>query len=89
MTLAETHFYPLHEGAVKYLKELGKWTSAHEARRQQNIDLMTQWETAYKAAIAEADEKGVKIDPANEEWLDIWTSHNSGLTRFKMFQGLD
>jgi len=89
MRVAETHFQPLHEGTVRYLEELGLWTPAHEARRQQNIDLINRWVEAYQATIDMADERGIEVTPENEEWLELWDSYKEGLPVFKWFLGLD
>ena len=89
MFLAETDCLPLHDGTVRYLEEIGRWTPAHEARRQQNIDLITRYVEAYRAAIDMADEKGIKIDLENEEWVELWNNCKKDLPRFKYFIGLD
>jgi len=85
MYISEVHYVPLHDGTVKYLREIGKWTDAHEARRQQNIDLITLWEEAYQAALAAADEQGITVDPLDEEWLEFWADASKDLTTFKRF----
>jgi hypothetical protein len=91
MTLAEIDFVPLHDGAVQYLEEIGKWTPAHEARRQQNIDLFTNWEEEWNWAIDKADEMGMEVNPANEEWERFWSEYSAstGLPPFQYFLGLD
>jgi len=90
MWLAEHTYIPLHDGTVRYLEEIGRWTPAHEARRQQNIDLLTRWVEAYQAAIDEADEKGINVDPENEEWVELWFSYRDQLPMFANFPlGLD
>jgi len=62
-------------------------TPAHEARRQQNIDLIDRYEQAHKTAIAMADEKGITVDPANEEWDELWENYKKelNLPEYKMF----
>jgi TRAP transporter TAXI family solute receptor len=90
--LAEHEFVPLHEGTQRYLEEKGLWTAAHDARWQQNIDLFTKWVEAYQTAIDMADEKGLKVDPENEEWVQFWMEYSAGtgLPPFQYFvQGLD
>jgi hypothetical protein len=91
MAIAETDFVPLHDGVAKYLQEKGIWTAAHEARRQQNIDLITRYIEAYQTAIDMADAEGIRIDPQNEEWIELWENYKKelGLPKFKKFQGLD
>ncbi|GAI05460.1 unnamed protein product [marine sediment metagenome] len=91
MALVETYFLPAHDGLIKYLKELGLWTEAHDARQVQNIAKITRYVDAYQEAIDMADEQGITVDPANEEWLELWENHKKrlGLTVFKMFVGLE
>jgi len=75
MTLAETHFIPLHEGTVRYLKEKGLWTPTAEERRQYNIDLLDQYIEAWNDALLDADTKGIEVNPKNKEWLELWYSY--------------
>ena len=91
LALAETSFWPLHDGTVKYLEEKGLWTTAHEARRQQNIDLLTRYVDAFAECMDMADEQGITVDATNEEWLEMWGNHKKQLNLPipKMFIGLD
>jgi len=90
LKISETEWQPIHPGTVRYLEEKGLWTPAHEARRQQNIDLMQKWVDAYDACIAFADETGIDVTPENEEWMDLWASYKKDLTPFSHFrQGLE
>ncbi len=89
MLITETKFVPLHRGTVRYLKEIGRWTPAHEARWQQNLALITEYVEAYQAAVDFADEKGMEVHPRNQEWLDLWYSYRDKLTPLKQYTGLD
>ncbi len=89
MKVVETWYAPAHEGLVKYLKEKGVWTAAHDARQEQNIELITRYIDAYEAAIDKADEQGIMIDPENEEWMELWENYKKDLLPFRMFLGLD
>ncbi len=64
---------PLHEGAIRYLKEKGRWKPAYQTRQDQIVALSGKRVAAYKAALAEADKKGLKIEPGNAEWAAFWT----------------
>ncbi len=75
MSLAETHYIPIHEGVVKYLKELGMWTPAAEARLRYNTDLLDAYIKAWNAAIALAGEKGIEVNPKNKVWIDLWFTY--------------
>ncbi|GAI23925.1 unnamed protein product [marine sediment metagenome] len=87
MKLAEVEFKPLHDGAVKYLEEIGLWTPDHEARRQQNIELITRYAEAFAEALEIADAEGMKVDAENEEWLELWENYKKeiNLPTFKLF----
>jgi hypothetical protein len=91
LRFSEVDYVPLHDGTVKYLKEKGLWTDAHEKRRQQNIELIDRYIEAYQTAIDTADEKGINVDPTNEEWLELWTNYKKelDLPPFLYFSGLD
>jgi uncharacterized protein len=65
-------FLPIHEATIKYLKEAGQWTPKDDARQKYNADLLSKYEKAYKAAIAEADSKKISVEPRNKEWVDVW-----------------
>ncbi len=75
MTLAKEHYIPIHEGGVRYLKEVGLWTPATEARRQFNIDTINKYMELYSAALLDADTKGIEVNPKNKEWIDLWFSY--------------
>ena len=38
-----------------------------------------------------ADDQGIKVDPTNEEWTELWTNYKKelGLPPFLYFLGLD
>jgi uncharacterized protein len=79
----ESVFLPVHEGTIKYLKEIGKWSAKDDRRQKYNLDLLTRYVTAYKTAIAEADKKNIKIDPTNKEWLELWNSVKKDIPEIK------
>ena len=91
MNVVETWYVPVHDGLIKYLKEKGLWTAAHDARQEQNIELITRYVDAFHEAIDMADEQGIMVDPANEEWMELWANYKKelGLPKFRMFAGLD
>jgi TRAP transporter TAXI family solute receptor len=77
-------FLPVHEGTIKYLKEIGKWSAKDDARQEYNLNLLTRYVTAYEAAIAEADKKQIKIDPRNKEWLELWNSVKKDIPKIEV-----
>jgi len=91
MKMVETGFIPAHDGLVKYLKELGKWTPAHEARQEANVALMNRYVKAYQDAIGKAAERFITVDPMNEEWVELWGNYKKelALPKFKLFLGVE
>jgi TRAP transporter TAXI family solute receptor len=81
-------FLPIHEGTIKYLKEVGIWTAADDARQEYNKKLVMRYEEAYKSAIEKADKKGIKVEPRNKEWVELWESYKNDLKlpRFKVMR---
>jgi len=79
LALAESNYEPIHEGSVRYLREKGLWTDELEAKRQYNIEQLTLWVEAYQAAIDMADERGIAVDPDNEEWQELWENYRASL----------
>lgn len=73
---------PVHEGTVRYLKEIGKWTDEDEAANQASIEKMDRWIEAREAALAEAREKRIVPDQDNEEFMAIHNKHTEGLEGF-------
>ena len=91
MNILETWFVPAHDGLIKYLKEKGLWTAAHDARQAQNVELITRYCDAFQEAIDLADDQGIDVNPENEEWIELWENYKKqlGLPKCKTFLGLE
>ncbi len=74
---------PIHEGTVKYLREIGKWTEEDDKWNNAAIEQMDAWISARQAAQAEAREQGVELNFENEAFLDILSKHTEGLEGFR------
>lgn len=74
---------PIHEGTVKYLREIGVWTEEDDAWNKAAIAKMDRWIEARKAAMAEAREKGVEIRFENQAFLEILNEHTKDLEGFR------
>ena len=77
--LLKYSYLPVHEGTIKYLKEVGKWGAEEDALQKANIELVNAYYEAYQEAVRMADEKGIKVDPQNEEWTKFWDDYRNGL----------
>ena len=66
---------PVHNGAIKYFKEIGLWTKADDARQEYNTKLMNWYCEAFNAAIAIADRKGIVVSAVSEMWKRLWTDY--------------
>ncbi|KYZ87326.1 TAXI family TRAP transporter solute-binding subunit [Alloalcanivorax xenomutans] len=74
---------PIHEGTVKYLREIGAWTEQDDAWNEAAKTKMDQWVKARQAAMEEAAKAGVKADFQNQAFLDILDKHTQGLEGFR------
>ncbi|MBB3994441.1 hypothetical protein GGR95_002087 [Sulfitobacter undariae] len=74
---------PVHEGTVKYLREIGQWTDADDVWNNAAIENMDNWIAARQAGMKEAMEQGVEINFENQEFLDIVAKHTKGLPVFR------
>ncbi|MFA5315901.1 MAG: TAXI family TRAP transporter solute-binding subunit [Dehalococcoidales bacterium] len=70
---------PCHEGLIKYVKELGLWTDAHEKRNKENEDTVARYCEASQAAMWLADEKGIVVNRDNPEWVTLWENYKKEL----------
>jgi TRAP transporter TAXI family solute receptor len=74
---------PVHEGTVKYLREIGQWTEADDVWNNAAIAQMDQWIAAREIGMKEAADQGIQIDFQNEEFLAIMAKHTEGLQVFR------
>ncbi len=75
---------PIHEGAIRYLKEIGRWTAADDVWNLESQKLMTRYVDAWKTATAGAAEKKIKIAHDNKEWEDLWNRQIKDIPVFKV-----
>ena len=73
--LLDTTYLPVHEGTIRYLKEKGLWTVDDDKRQEYNVNLLNRYIEAYQACIKKADGEGVKVDPQNKEWTELWENY--------------
>ena len=66
---------PLHEGAIRYLKEKGRWKDAYQKRQDQLVALARKREQGYRAAMQAAEKQGIAVDPGNEKWVAFWKDY--------------
>ncbi len=74
---------PIHEGTVRYLREIGQWTEEDDAWNQEAIEKMDRWMEARQAAMKDAQEQGVRADFESQEFMDILAKHTEGLEGFR------
>jgi len=79
MVELDTTFAPCHDGLIKYLKELGLWTSAHEKRQQENFHLLDRYCEAAQKAMWLADAKGIVVSKDSPEWAALWGNYKREL----------
>jgi len=75
--------WPVHEGTVRYLKEIGQWSEKDDEWNNEALALVDRWGSARKAALEEAKSQGVRMHWQNKELQDIIKKHTAGLPAFK------
>ncbi|MFD1510071.1 TAXI family TRAP transporter solute-binding subunit [Lacimonas salitolerans] len=74
---------PVHEGTVRYLREIDAWTDEDDAWNNAAIELMDAWIAARQEALDEAREKRIDIAFDNPEFLEILEAKTEGLEIFR------
>lgn len=75
---------PIHDGAIRYLKEIGKWTAADDVWNLESKKLMTRYVDAWKLANERAVERKIRVAHDNKEWVDLWNSVVKDIPEFKV-----
>lgn len=68
-------YMPLHEGTIKYLKEIGEWTEEDDLRQEYNSKLVDKYVEAFEEAVQEAESQNINVDATNEEWVSFWEKY--------------
>lgn len=74
---------PVHEGTVRYLKEIDAWTEEDEAWNKEAAAKMDKWIEARQAALEEARENRIEASHNNDEFMAIIKKHTEGLEGFR------
>ena len=74
---------PVHEGTVKYLREIGQWSDEDDAWNTAAIEKMDAWVEARQAGMKAAMEQGVEVNFENQAFLDIMTEYTKDLEPFR------
>jgi TRAP transporter TAXI family solute receptor len=70
---------PMHPGSVKYLKEVGAWKPQHEKWQSEMLRLEGDRIKAWNKALAEAKGGGIRVDPRDQKWIDLWDRYLEGV----------
>jgi len=60
---------PMHKGSIRYLKEIGMWTSEREEKNKERIKHQVELKKVWNAAMEEALTKKMKMRKFPEFWL--------------------
>jgi hypothetical protein len=63
---------PVHPGTVRYLREIGMWTTKDDEWNEDAKALMQQYVDAWKEAKAVAESKKIKIRMGKKKWETLW-----------------
>ncbi len=61
---------PFHVGTVRYLKEVGVWNQDFETWQKKLLQKQEHLAAAWKAAVSEANKRGLKGDDFSAFWLE-------------------
>lgn len=70
LELFEDYPLPLHEGTIRYLKEINKWTVEREKLNQERLKRQSELIKLWKAAVAEGLEKKRPAKDFMKFWLE-------------------
>lgn len=76
---------PMHEGAIRYLKEKGRWKSEYQARQDALVKLAQERVKVWNNAIQAAQKKGIAIEPGNAQWVAFWNEFRAAHGQAKSF----
>lgn len=68
----ETTYIPVHDGLIRYLRELELWTPQHEQRQRENIAMLELYQNSYAEAVEIAAARNIEVSPANSDWISFW-----------------
>jgi TRAP transporter TAXI family solute receptor len=74
---------PFLPGAVKYLKEKGKWDASDENWNEAQWAKLKRLSQLWDEATAEAISKKINPDYKNKAWMELWQKHKSVIPPFK------
>lgn len=74
---------PVHEGTIRYLREIGAWTEDDDMWNQQAVERMDSWMAARQAALDEAKASGIRPNANDESFMAIVSKHSQGLEVFR------
>jgi TRAP transporter TAXI family solute receptor len=69
LRLFDDYPLPMHDGAIRYLKEIGKWTPEREAKNQERLKHQADLKKLWDATMEEALENQMKSKEFPEFWL--------------------
>ncbi|MGR3565592.1 MAG: TAXI family TRAP transporter solute-binding subunit [Heliomarina sp.] len=74
---------PVHEGTVKYLREIGQWSDEDDTWNNKAIETMDAWISARQEALKAAQEQGIEINFEDQEFLDLMKEKTAGVENFQ------
>lgn len=63
----------IHDGVIRYLKEVGVWTDAMQARQDYNVALAEWYTELYQEALADATAQKITVSIDNDAWNELWS----------------
>jgi len=74
LQLAKAFNVPLHEGSIRYFKEIGRWTDELETLNNERLLHQEKLAKLWQTTIDEALEKGMKSSAFPELWIERYNA---------------
>ena len=69
LALFDQDVVPMHKGAIRYFKEIGKWTAQREKMNEERIAHQAKLQTLWAQSKKEAEAKGLTGEKFSEFWM--------------------
>ena len=70
LTVNDNDVVPFHKGAIRYFKEIGKWTAEREKKTQARIAHQAKLTKLWDETLQEGKQKGLKGKDFSNYWMD-------------------
>ena len=70
LSLFDDEVVPLHQGAIRYFKEIGRWNAEREKKNQERIAYQAKLKELWDQTVKEAKQKGIEGKKFSDFWME-------------------